>query len=171
MIDALINAIVTIAEVCVSIVELLIELLNIIFKMIELIPVMFNPVKIMNDIIAGITMAIKLVFRSFSDLFSMGKKPGEPCKDNGEGLCGYRKVRGGNGQIQVSKEKENAEKQGKKCVSPSLFRLITMVVCPPLALFLHSGPRAWFHIILAALLSVYCFYFPGLIYVAMHILC
>jgi uncharacterized membrane protein YqaE (UPF0057 family) len=170
MIDALINAIVTIAEVCVSIVELLIELLNIILKMIELIPVMFNPVKIMNDIIAGITMAIKLVFRSFSDLFSMGKKP-EPCKDNGEGLCGYRKVRGANGQIQVSKEKENAEKQGKKCVSPSLFRLITMVVCPPLALFLHSGPRAWFHIILAALLSVYCFYFPGLIYVAMHILC
>jgi uncharacterized membrane protein YqaE (UPF0057 family) len=171
MIDALVNAIVTIAEVCVTLFELLLELLNLIFNMIALIPVMFNPVNIMNDIIAGITMAIKLVFRSVSDLFSMGQDKQTTCKDNGEGLCGYRKVRGPNGQILPSKEKENAIKQGKQCVSPSLFRLITMVVCPPLALLLHSGPRAWFHIILASLLTVYCFYFPGLIYVAMHILC
>ena len=171
MIDALVNAIVTIAEVCVSLFELILELLKLIFWLVSLIPVMFNPVKIMNDIIAGVTLAIKIVFRSIGDIFSMGKAPQEPCKDNGEGLCGYRKVRGPNGKILVTKEKENADKQGKKCVSPSLFRLITMVICPPLALFLHSGPRAWFHIILAALLTVYCFYFPGLIYVAMHILC
>ena len=171
MIDALVNAIVTIAEVCVSLFELLLELLELIFKLVLLIPVMFNPVKLMNDIIAGVTMAIKIVFRSISDLFSMGKDKQEPCKDNGEGLCGYRKVRGSNGKILPSKEQENAEKQGKKCVTPSLLRLIAMVICPPLALLLHSGISAWFHIIIASLLTVYAFYFPGLIYVAMHILC
>ena len=171
MIDVLVSSIVTIAEVCVSLFELLLELMKFIFKLVQMIPVIFNPVTLINDIIAGITMSIKLMVRSVSDLFSTGKAPHDSSADTGEGLFGYRKIRGANGKILPAKENENAMKQGKQCVSPSFFRLVTMVICPPLALMLHSGPRAWFHIIIASILTIYAFYFPGLIYVAMHILC
>ena len=60
---------------------------------------------------------------------------------------------------------------GKKCVPPTLFRLIIMILCPPLGLFLHLGLRGWLHVLIATFLTVFCFYFPGLLYVVLHVLC
>ena len=159
----IVDAILKLVELVVLIVTMIIDLFSTALSIL-------NPVNILNEIIDGITLSIKLILRSIGDLFNT-KKTHDKCKDGGEGLLGFRKIRGADGKILPAKEKENANKQGKKCVSPTFFRLFVTVICPPFALLLHSGPRAWFHIIIASLLTVYCFYFPGLIYVVMHTMC
>jgi uncharacterized membrane protein YqaE (UPF0057 family) len=168
----LVEAIEGIAELFVNLGKLIEIIITFLFEMLPNIIQILNPVNILNDIISGITLSIKIVFKTVMDMFTTQPQVEyNKCKDNGEGVCGYRKIRNTNGKILPAKESENAEKQGKKCMQPTLFRLIMTVICPPLGLLLHSGPRAWFHIIIASLLTVYCFYFPGLIYVVMHTLC
>ena len=159
----IVDAVLKLVELVVLIVTMIPELLGTALSI-------FNPVNVINEIIDGITLSIKLILRSIGDLFNI-KKTHDKCKDGGEGLLGFRRIRGTDGKILPAKERENANKQGKKCVPPTFFRLFATVICPPLALLLHSGPRAWFHIIIASLLTVYCFYFPGLIYVVMHTMC
>jgi uncharacterized membrane protein YqaE (UPF0057 family) len=159
-----------IVDAILKLVELVVLILTMIPELLETALGILNPVKLLNEIIDGITLSIKLVVRSVGDIFKM-KQTHDACKDGGEGLLGFRKIRGADGKILPAKERLNAEKQGKKCVPPTLFRLFMTVICPPFALLLHSGPRAWFHIIIASLLTVYCFYFPGLIYVVMHTMC
>jgi uncharacterized membrane protein YqaE (UPF0057 family) len=159
-----------IVDAVLKLVELVVLIVTMIPELLETALSIFNPVNILNEIIDGITLSIKLVVRSVGDLFKT-KKTHDTGNDGGEGLFGFRKIRGTDGKILQAKERLNAEKQGKKCVPPTLFRLFVTVICPPLALLLHSGPRAWFHIIIASLLTVYCFYFPGLIYVVMHTMC
>ena len=168
----LVEAIEGIGDLFVNLGKLIEIVIKFLFELLPNIIEIMNPVNVLNDIIAGVTLAIRLVFKTVMDMFTTQPKVDyNKCKDNGEGICGYRKERGPNGKILQAKERDNSEKQGKKCMQPTLFRLIITVLCPPLGLLLHSGPRAWFHIILASLLTVYCFYFPGLIYVVMHTLC
>jgi uncharacterized membrane protein YqaE (UPF0057 family) len=159
-----------IVDAILKLVELVVLIVTMIPDLLQSALGILNPVNIINEIIDGITLSIKLVVRSVGDLFKT-KKTHNVCNDGGEGLLGFRRIRGADGNILPAKERMNAEKQGKKCVSPTLFRLFMTVICPPFALLLHSGPRAWFHIIIASLLTVYCFYFPGLIYVVMHTMC
>ena len=61
--------------------------------------------------------------------------------------------------------------KGKKCMPPTMARMVMLMLCPPFALFLHLGLTGWVSIILCSLLTVYGYYFPGLIYAALHILC
>ena len=65
----------------------------------------------------------------------------------------------------------SASKQQQKCVRPTWLRLIIMVLCPPLALFMKVGLTGWYYVLLCTILTVYGYYFPGLIYATMHILC
>jgi len=168
----LVEAIEGIGDLFVNLGKLIEIVIKFLFELLPNIMTILNPVNILNDIIAGVTLAIRLVFKSVTDMVTTQPKVDyNKCKDNGEGICGYRKIRGPDGKLLPSKERENAEKQGKKCVQPTLFRLIMTVLCPPLGLLIHSGTGAWFHIIIASLLTVYAFYFPGLIYVVMHTLC
>ena len=159
-----------IVDAVLKLVELVVLIATMIPELLTTALSILNPVNVLNEIIAGITLSIKLMVRSVGDIFKT-KKTHDTCKDGGEGLLGFRKIRGADGKILPAKERVNAEKQGKKCVPPTLFRLIMTVLCPPLGLLIHSGISAWFHIIIASLLTVYAFYFPGLIYVVMHTMC
>jgi uncharacterized membrane protein YqaE (UPF0057 family) len=84
-------------------------------------------------------------------------------KDHGSGLFGMQRNKDDNGKIIGT--------NGKKCVPPTLFRLIIMILCPPLGLFLHLGLKGWLHVLIATFLTLFCFYFPGLLYVVLHVLC
>ena len=64
-----------------------------------------------------------------------------------------------------NKETENV------CVSPSLFRLIILVLCPPLAIFLHKGLAGILSVILCSLMTYFLYYFPGFIYAALIVFC
>mgnify|MGYP001980610967 CR=1 FL=1 len=79
---------------------------------------------------------------------------------------GYLKEKGPDGKY------NNPHKsKGKKCLPPTMTRMVILMLCPPFALFLHLGLMGWVSIIICSLLTVYGFYFPGLIYATLHILC
>lgn len=171
MIDKIVMAIITIAKVCVTLVEMLINLLKNIGVVLEMVPVLFDPVAIINDSIVGVIMTIKVIVSSlFSFEMPFSTKSSDKCKDTGEGLFGYRRNRDENGKI-TGADKLDAKVQNRGCVRPTILKLLLTILCPPLGLFLHLGMKGFFQVLIAAFLTVYAYYFPGLMFVLLHILC
>ena len=142
----------------------------VLFGLIDLLPNflnIFNPVQIVNDTILGIFLSFQILFRNLTSIFrGNSNKKYDKCKNTGSGIFGYRREKNENGNL----VKGNNNCKGKKCIKPSLFKIIIAVLCPPLAMFLHFGISGWFHVIISTILTVYFYYFPGLIYVLVHIL-
>ena len=158
-----------ILDAIVKLVELIVTLVTAIPQFLMAALQIFDPVSILNDVIAGTFLGLKLIIKSVADIFSSGPNfKYNKCKDTGEGLFGFRRNRDSNGNIIVGAE--NNEK-GRKCVSPTILNLALTILCPPLSLFLHLGTRGWFHIIVCVFLTIKTYYFPGLIYAIMHIIC
>ena len=63
------------------------------------------------------------------------------------------------------------ERARRVCMSPSLINIIILVLCPPLALYLNKGLKAWYLVIVCCLMTYYLYYFPGFIFATLHILC
>ena len=70
-------------------------------------------------------------------------------------------------------DEEDPDNIPKLCLPPSIFNLFILLICPPLALMIHSGGsfQGIFLVVVDAILTVWCYYFPGLIFAALHILC
>ena len=139
--------------------ELLVDFVKIFFNLVKASITIFTPDKFINDVLYGSTAGIKLIFSSFlgsinSDLVSDSSK---------------KNTSGGSGPFGVNEE----SKAGNKaiCIPPTLTNIIFLIICPPLALFLHRGTKGTLQIILCAGLTYYLYYFPGFIYAALHILC
>ena len=165
-----------ILEPIINIVKGFIMLFEFIFFLVVNIPVLietamdiFNPTKLLNDIIGGTVGAITLVAKRVGDLINprtyFGSDPNiDPGKK--EDIFGSKPEKGPDGKyINPVKSK------GKKCLPPTMLRMILLMLCPPFALFLHLGLSGWLSILICSLLTVYGLYFPGLIYAALHILC
>ena len=163
------SGITKIAQAFVKLGELIFILLGFIPKMIEAAMDIFNPTKLMNDIIGGTIAAMSLVVSRVIDLVNPRTYFGtDPKADPGdvEDIFGKKPEKGKDGKyINPMKSK------GKKCLPPTLARMVLLILCPPFALFLHLGLSGWISIILCSLLTIYGMYFPGLIYAALHILC
>jgi len=127
--------------------DILIPLLELVPKAIELVLLLFNPKKFIDDILFGVTYAIKLVIGGMMDSIDSG--------------------------TQSNKGEEDPDNVPKVCLPPTLFNLFLLIICPPLALMIHlgSGLQGIFLVIVCAILTVWCYYFPGLIFAALHILC
>ena len=160
-----------IMEPAVVIVEAVLKVLSIVIILITWIPEILkltleilNPVKLVNDGINGVVLSAKILFKNIENSISnVTSSKYDKCKDNGSGLFGLKRTRDATGKITGN--------NGKKCVPPTMFRLILMILCPPLALFLKVGIKGWFQVLISIFLTVFCFYFPGLLYVVMHVLC
>ena len=152
--------------------ELLVELIKFIIYIPKIAIAIFNPVNILNDVITGIILGIKVLFKGIIDMlnprkfFANGKY--DKCKDTGSGFFGMRKPVDKKGRVISGKKSSD-----RKCLPPTLLRMIIMIICPPFALFQHVGLSngGWFNVIVCTLLTIYGYYFPGLIYAMLHILC
>ena len=145
--------------------------MNLIYNFVPLAFELFNPYKLINDIILGITLGIKIIIKGILDMISprsfFGGKKTEYNRNNdtGSGLFGMRRP------YDNKKNKLTNKTNDRVCVKPTIFRLIMMVLCPPLSIFLHMGLKGWLHTIICTVLTIYGYYFPGLIYAIMHIMC
>ena len=168
MFGPLISGIKSIAEACTLLIEMIIILVKYLtVELPEFLKVIFNPVQIVNDTILGIFLSFQILFRNLTSIFrGNSNKKYDKCKNAGSGIFGYRREKNENGNL----VKGNNNCKGKKCIKPSLFKIIIAVLCPPFAMFLHFGISGWFHVIISTILTVYFYYFPGLIYVLVHIL-
>ena len=145
--------------------------MNLIYNFVPLAFELFNPYKLINDIILGITLGIKIIIKGILDMISprsfFGGKKTEYNRNNdtGSGLFGMRRP------YDNKKNKLTNKTNDRVCVKPTIFRLIMMVLCPPLSIFLHMGLKGWLHTIICTVLTIYGYYFPGLIYAIIHIMC
>ena len=163
------SGITKIAMAFVKLGELIFILISFIPKMIETAMDIFNPTKLMNDIIGGTIAAFTLIGKRIMDLVNprtyFGSDPNiDPGKQ--EDIFGAKPEKGPDG-----KYNSPHKSKGKKCLPPTMTRMVILMLCPPFALFLHLGLMGWVSIIICSLLTVYGFYFPGLIYATLHILC
>ena len=127
--------------------DILIPLLELVPKAIEVLLLVFTPKKLIDDVIFATSFGIKSAIGGIISSIDSGSA-GNP-------------------------EDADPDSIPKVCVPPSLFKLFVLLVCPPLALFIHLNFsfQGFFLVIICSILTVSCYYFPGLIFAALHILC
>ena len=150
----IVGPIIGIAKGIVQLGELAVMLVEIFINVIMMIPNIFQPDKLINDIIYAVMTGISTMTSAFFGRFTYGKK--KPDKNEpGGGIFGVE------------------DESKRVCVTPSFINLMILVLCPPLALYLKLGFSipAVFMVIICCLMTYYLYYFPGFIFAALHILC
>ena len=128
--------------------DLLIKLFDIFTMLFPIIPLIFDPVRLVNEVITGIVLGITTLFQAFLDLFN----PSTYFSSN------------------KSKKKTNLDTIKCDKYDMTALNIIILVICPPFAIFQRYGAEKFWQIILCAFLSVYCYYIPGLVYALMLVL-
>ena len=139
------------ADAAVQMTVLLGEFMKIFPNLVELAINVFNPDKLINDVLYGVTHGITRMFGAIVERVDIGG--GDVNKDKDGGPFGV------------------TEKKKAICIPPTLMNLVILVLCPPLALFLNRGIKGLFITIICALLTYFLYYFPGFVFAALHILC
>ena len=122
--------------------KVLVAILSLIPPLINMAITLFlNPTKLLNDIITGIVIGIKLVF---------------------ERIFGYLNPASFMNTPEKSKE-EALNSKNNNCYSTSFMNILLLIICPPFAVFQSNG-LVIHEIFFCTLLTIYGYYFPGLIY-------
>ena len=143
--SSIVNTLVIIVKFFKLILTYLDDFIMLFLKAFELLPSIFNPKKLIDDIIYGVSFGIKSVIGGMMSSISSGSSP-NPVEETPESIP-------------------------KVCVPPTLFNLIILIICPPLALFMNIGINNFYLTIICAILTIWGYYFPGLIFAALHIFC
>ena len=154
------------------VVTLLVLMKDLIIKILKVFPIMvrmavqlLQPVSFVNDLVHGIIVGIEKLITGVADIF-IGK-----AQESGEKIPGFKNGLFPNGILGASKETKDAE-DTVRCLKPTTIRLILMVLCPPFAVFMKYGLlRGWLWIIICWILTYYFYYFPGLLFSALHTMC
>lgn len=124
--------------------NIIIKILDVFSGLFPIIPLLFDPPRLFNEIITGVTVGLSLLIESVFGFLN-------PVKYTSS-------VKGS--------KKTSVEQIEKKCYKTSILNIIFLIICPPFAIFQANGFR--FHeIFICTLLTVYGYYFPGLIYAIM----
>jgi uncharacterized membrane protein YqaE (UPF0057 family) len=136
----------------VGIAELILEIIKLLPKLVELITNIFTPDKLINDIIYGVitgfTTMINAIMNNITNVFSDQNKT---TTSNTDGIY--------------------SDNVPKTCIKPTIINLIILVLCPPLAILISKGIQGILLILICSILTYYMYYFPGLLFAALHTLC
>ena len=158
ILDPILDPLKTILFGLIKLAELFIKLLGLLKYFFGLWKNILQPNKLIQQIIAGTFASINAVYIHIKNISSptlLFSKVLPKNKNSSKGLFGH-----------------NSSSANKvKCIRPTWFRLVLMILCPPLALFMKVGLAGWYYVVLCTILTIYGYYFPGLIYATMHILC
>lgn len=145
--STIVRALINIVKFFILILTYLDDFIMIFVKIIEIIPLIFNPKRLIDDVIFASTFTIKSVVGGMISSVDSGAS--------------------------TNPEEDDPESVPKLCASPSLFKLIILILCPPLSLLMNIGfgLNGLFLVVVCSILTVWCYYFPGLIFAALHIFC
>ena len=123
--------------------KVLVTIFSIIPPLLEMAVNLFlNPTKLANDIITGVIIGFTLFV---------------------EKLFGYINPAYYQDKLKNSSE-NNIDTVETNCYSTSFMSILLLIVCPPFAVWQTYGVSGFKEVILCTLLTVYGYYFPGLIY-------
>ena len=141
--------------------DILTQFFELLEYLIEIIPLIFDPPKLIDDILFAVTFGINKMFGIMSG--SVGGLVNSPEDENEE-----------QGPFGLTPETpETTEITGQvKCIDPTFTTILLLIICPPLAILLKLGFWAGFiSSIICGVLCVKLYYFPGLIFAILHVLC
>jgi uncharacterized membrane protein YqaE (UPF0057 family) len=134
--------------------EIIIFILDIMFTVIPQMEIIFNPVKFINDIIYGFIKGVSFFLASLKNRLQLDKYFGNYKNETNSPNCNRNNTNGLN---------------NKNCYKTTLIQYIILIVCPPLAIFSKHGFSQIFSIFICSILTVYAYYFPGLLYAILMI--
>ena len=155
VIDAIFNMLSGIVKIVFSLFDILAFFIQIFISVLEMLPLIFDPPRLIDDILFAISSSIKLVFSKFGG--DMKNATSSPEDDNQE-----------SGPFGVS----NSNKDSFTCMEPTWSTLFLLILCPPLAIIYKLGFwQGFISSIICGVLCVKLFYFPGLLFAILHVLC
>lgn len=151
--QGLLEPIISIGKGFVQIFDIIVILIELLVNAIQLIPLIFDPAKLIDDIMFGITYGINTAMGGVMGSIDP-KKPEEEKQTSG--------------LFDVNTKKDTST----VCISPSLSVILLLILCPPLAIFYkYSFIKAIIPSIICGVLCVKLYYFPGLLFAALMVLC
>ena len=159
-----------IGSLAIALTKLVIVIAKIFPFVIKIILALFDPANFIKDLLFGLIIGLEKLMTGIVDIM-FGK-----FQENGENIPGAKNGLFPGGIFSTTKRDPNTGKlvqsDNTKCMKPSTFRLIMMILCPPFSIFMKYGLlRGWIWIILCTILTYYFYYFPGLIFASLHTLC
>lgn len=141
-------------EIIIIIFGLVGKFIELLVNVIEIIPLIFDPPKLIDDILFAITSSISTISRRLGgDMKNLASSPEDDAKE--EGPFGV----------------SNANRNAFTCVDPSWSTIALLVICPPLAIIYKLGAAGLISSIICGVLCVKLYYFPGLLFAVLHVLC
>ena len=151
IIDDIITALFSIIKLFGKIIPLVGEFFKLFINVVEMIPIIFDPPAFINDVMFGVSWGINKVFSKAMDSITESKD--QPKDANEEGPFGD------NDQGRMT------------CLDPTLGMILLLVICPPLAIVYKMGAAGLVSAIICGVLCVKLYYFPGLLFAILHVLC
>ena len=148
----LISPIISIGNGFTSILAVIVKLITLFERIILVIPVLFDPPKLINDIIYAFSASISII----TDYLMKSVDYSTPKTESDESAI-----------FGINKKDAN-----KTCISPTLAMILMLIVCPPVAIFYKYN--FWSGLLPAIICGVLCvklYYFPGLLFAALIVLC
>ena len=131
---------------------MLVELIRLFLNAMEMLPIVFDPPRLIDDVMYGVTYGINTVMGGVMGSVDP-QKPTEEKQTSGP--FGVNKI-----------------DKSTVCISPSLSVILLLIICPPLAIFYkYSFIKALIPSIICGVLCVKLYYFPGLLFAALMVLC
>ena len=161
---ALFNPIIKVGSMFMDILKLVFTLLKWFPKLIDIVVNLLNPVVFIKDILSGVFKGLELIVMAFFDI--LVNTPREKGDETGLGKDGIFP----NGVFGTN-NKDGTPQPNATCVPPSTLKLILMVLCPPYVVFNKYGLLRGWHLTILCCLLTYWYYFPGLMFASLHILC
>ena len=126
---------------------------GLLFNFLEMIPLIFDPPRLMDDILFAVSFSINTLFGKVGEAVSSGANSPED-ENKPKGPFG------------VENKKE------AKCIDPTFSTILLLIICPPMAIFMKLGFfRGIVSAIICGVLCVKLYYFPGLLFAILHVLC
>ena len=149
----LVSFILDLGELAKNVIKWVKKILFFVPRVFEIINYIINPMKVMKDIIYGITTGLMLVIEGLFDSV----------------LGDVRKAMGGS-YDPGSNDGDYTGENGV-CLSKTFMGTLLMVLCPPLYIILNLGIIKGFFPTLLCCLLTYFYYVPGLIYASLYSFC
>ena len=122
--------------------NILIKIMDVFSSLFPIIPLLFNPPRLASEIITGVSVGFIMIFQKALGFFNPAKY-------------------GPDEELQSAENTVNSIE--KDCYSTSILNILFLIICPPFAIFQASG-FVLNKIFICTILTVYGYYFPGLIY-------
>ena len=149
--NEMLDAFISIGALAVKLPIFIAELAKAVPKLVEIILMLADPIKLIKDIIFGFSTGIYMVLEAVVDMV----------------FGDIRTAMGGN---EAGGSNKGTMDGKDKCMPPSIVKILLLVLCPPLSILLERGLAGIFYVMLCCLLT-YFYYFPGLIYACLYVLC